>query len=214
MSVPALGLALFLLYGLLAFGLRMFVQVRRTGSTGFAVVRGASAPIERIGGLLFVSALVLCVAGPVLQLAGALHPLRVLDGTLAEGLGVVLACLGIATTVLAQFAMGDAWRVGVDPSERTELVTHGPFLLVRNPIFAAMIPAFVGVALLAPDLVTIAGAILLVVALELQTRLIEEPYLARAHGEQYAAYAARAGRFLPKVGRLHLDGQRSGAADA
>ena len=49
---------------------------------------------------------------------------------------------------------------------------------------------------------TLTGAILLMLALELQTRLIEEPYLTRVHGEQYTVYAARVGRFLPGVGRL------------
>jgi protein-S-isoprenylcysteine O-methyltransferase Ste14 len=109
--------------------------------------------------------------------------------------------------VIAQFAMGDAWRIGVDLSERTELVTRGPFSLVRNPIFAAMIPSFAGIALLSPTAVTIAGAALLMVALQLQTRLIEEPYLLAVHGERYAAYAAAVGRFLPAIGRLHTTGR-------
>ena len=206
MGMPALGLSLLALYGLLAFGVRMAVQLRRTGSTGFKGLRGASGSTERIGGLLFATAVVLCVAGPALQLASALNSVAALDGEGANILGVVLACMGIVTTVVAQFAMGDAWRIGVDPSERTELVTHGPFSLVRNPIYAAMIPSFIGIALLAPNVVTIAGAILLIVALELQTRLIEEPYLLRVHGEQYTAYAARAGRFFPGIGRLRRDG--------
>jgi len=201
LPMPALGLALLALYGLLAFGVRMIVQVRRTGSTGFKGLRGTSG-LERMGGLLFALAVVLCIAGPVLQLADALSSVEALDGTGASILGVLLASLGVTITLVAQFAMGDAWRIGVDPSERTELVTHGPFSLVRNPIFAAMIPAFMGVALLAPNAVTIAGAILLMVALELQTRLIEEPYLFRVHGEPYAAYIVRVGRFLPGIGRL------------
>ena len=33
-------------------------------------------------------------------------------------------------------------------------------------------------------------------------RFVEEPYLRRAHGEAYRAYAARVGRFLPRIGRL------------
>jgi protein-S-isoprenylcysteine O-methyltransferase Ste14 len=122
----------------------------------------------------------------------------------------VLASLGIATTSVAQFAMGDAWRIGVDPAERTELVIHGPFSLVRNPIYAAMIPSFTGIALLTPNAVTLIGAILLMVALELQTRLIEEPYLSGVHGEQYAVYAARVGRFLPGIGRLRLSSKITG----
>jgi len=206
MGMPALGLSLLAPYGLLAFGVRMAVQLRRTGSTGFKGLRGASGSTERIGGLLFATAVVLCVAGPALQLARALNSVAALDGEGANILGVVLACMGIVTTVVAQFAMGDAWRIGVDPSERTELVTHGPFSLTRNPIYAAMIPSFIGIALLAPNVVTIAGAILLIMALELQTRLIEEPYLSRVHGEHYATYAARVGRFIPGIGRLRRDG--------
>jgi protein-S-isoprenylcysteine O-methyltransferase Ste14 len=208
MGMPALALALLGLYGLLAFGVRMAFQVRRTGSTGFKGLRGASGSLERIGGMLFVAAAVLSVAGPALVLAQAMSSVGALDGALANTLGVVLASLGIVLTVVAQFAMGDAWRVGVDPSERTELVTDGPFALVRNPIYAAMIPSFTGIALLAPNIVTIAGAVLLIVALELQTRVIEEPYLLRVHGKQYAAYAARAGRFLPGIGCLRPNGEQ------
>jgi protein-S-isoprenylcysteine O-methyltransferase Ste14 len=105
--------------------------------------------------------------------------------------------------------MGDDWRIGVDPGEHTGLVTNGPFSLVRNPIYAAMIPSFIGVALLAANVVTLAGALVLIAALELQTRLVEEPYLAAAHGERYAAYAARVGRFVPGIGRrrFHTGGR-------
>jgi protein-S-isoprenylcysteine O-methyltransferase Ste14 len=208
MDMPALAIAFLAMYGLLAFGARMVVHIRRTGSTGFKGLRGASGS-ERAGGLLLVSAVALVLTGPGLQLAGALDPLGALTGALANILGIVLACAGITMTLLAQFAMGDAWRVGVDLSERTELVTDGPFSLARNPIFAAMIPAFTGIVLLAPNPLTIAGMILLTVALELHVRLIEEPYLLRVHGEQYAAYAARVGRFLPGIGRLRLDGKEA-----
>ena len=46
------------------------------------------------------------------------------------------------------------------------------------------------------------GVLLLLVGIELQVRRIEEPYLARVHGTAYADYAARTGRFLPRLGRL------------
>jgi protein-S-isoprenylcysteine O-methyltransferase Ste14 len=203
-SMPAVGLALFALYGLLAVGLRTVVQLRRTGSTGFAGLRGASGSLEWICGLLLAMVVVLCIAGPLLQLTDALNSVEALDGDVANMLGVALTSLGIMATAIAQFTMGDAWRIGVDPSERTQLVVHGPFSIVRNPIFAAMIPAFTGIALLAPNAVTIAGAILLMAALELQTRLVEEPYLSAVHGQRYSLYAAQVGRFLPGIGRLPL----------
>jgi len=200
--MPALGLTLLLIYGLLAVGVRMVVQIHRTGSTGFAGVRGEPVSVERLAGVLLAVAVLLCLAGTTLELAGVLGSISVLDGDLAGILGAALASLGIAITAIAQFAMGDAWRVGVDPSERTELVMNGPFTFVRNPIYAAMIPAFGGFALLSPNVVTIAGALLLLVALQLQTRFVEEPYLLAVHGGRYAGYAARVGRFLPGIGCL------------
>jgi protein-S-isoprenylcysteine O-methyltransferase Ste14 len=98
--------------------------------------------------------------------------------------------------------MGESWRIGIDEGERTTLVTDGPFALVRNPIFAAMIPATLGLLLMVPNVVAAAGLVALTVALQLQTRVVEEPYLLRAHGDPYAQYAARVGRFIPGVGRI------------
>ena len=98
--------------------------------------------------------------------------------------------------------MGTSWRIGVDPGERTELVTNGPFALVRNPIFAAMLPTALGLTLLVPSWIAIAGFVGLLVALELQVRVVEEPHLLRVHGASYASYAARVGRFVPGLGRL------------
>jgi protein-S-isoprenylcysteine O-methyltransferase Ste14 len=116
--------------------------------------------------------------------------------------GIVLAAAGIAGTAGAQLAMGRAWRIGVDPTERTNLVTGGPFALVRNPIYAAMIPFFAGIALIVGNVVGLAAVACAVTSLELQTRVVEEPHLLRTHGEEYASYAARVGRFVPGVGRL------------
>ena len=86
---------------------------------------------------------------------------------------------GLAGTLLAQAAMGASWRIGVDTTESTELVTAGPFALVRNPIFSAMIPAFLGLALLVPNAAALAGFAALVVAVEVQVHLVEEPYLTK-----------------------------------
>jgi hypothetical protein len=174
----------------------MVVQLRRTGSTGFAGVPGVAMSAEWISGSLLALAVVLCIAGSVLQSTGVLsrrsacrrRRRRARRGARGAGHRDHGGC---------PVRDGDSWRIGVDCAERTALVTDGPFAVVRNPIYAGMIPAFTGVALLAPNVVTIAGAIVLLVALELQTRLVEEPYLARVHGERYAVYAARAGRFLP-----------------
>jgi protein-S-isoprenylcysteine O-methyltransferase Ste14 len=43
----------------------------------------------------------------------------------------------------------------------------------------------------------------MIVALEVQVRLIEEPYLLSSHSDNgYSDYARRTGRFLPGFGRM------------
>jgi len=190
------------LYGVLAFGLRSAVQMRRTGSTGFKGISGRPGSLEWSAGVLFGIALIVGVLAPVLDVTGALEPIDLLDGPVGHALGLALFALGLAATLYAQLAMGESWRVGVDENERTDLVTHGPFAVVRNPIFAAMIPTSLGLTLMVPNVVALIGFAALVLALEIQVRLVEEPYLGKVHGKDYASYAGRTGRFAPGLGRL------------
>jgi protein-S-isoprenylcysteine O-methyltransferase Ste14 len=196
------ALILFAVYMALAFGLRILIQLRRTGSTGFHGISGRPGSAEWSVGVGFLAAALFGLAAPVLALLGWVEPISSLDTSAAHILGTALALLGIAGTLYAQLAMGKSWRIGVDPEERTALVTGGPFALVRNPIYAAVWPTALGLALLVPSWVAIAGLAGIGAALELQVRVIEEPYLFRAHGNAYADYAARVGRFVPGIGRI------------
>jgi protein-S-isoprenylcysteine O-methyltransferase Ste14 len=114
---------------------------------------------------------------------------------------LALALAGIALTLAAQTAMGASWRVGVDAGERTALVTGGLFAHVRNPVFTAMTVTAAGLTPMVPNAVAVLALAGLAAAIELQVRVVEEPYLTRVHGTAYASYAARTGRFLPGVGR-------------
>ena len=178
---------------------RPLVAMRlRTGDWGFR----PSSGIPRLVAALFPVAYALVSLGPLLDLPGRLHRVQALEGPVAQTVGLVLAAAGLPVIVVAQETMGRSWRIGVDVEERTALVTGGPFRWVRNPIYTAMVLMATGVALLVPDAVTLAGLGLLLVAVELQTRVVEEPYLLTAHGDSYRRYAAASGRFLPGVGHL------------
>jgi protein-S-isoprenylcysteine O-methyltransferase Ste14 len=115
--------------------------------------------------------------------------------------GLALAVAGIVATTAAQMRMGASWRIGVDPAERTGLVTGGAFALVRNPIFTAMLVIALGLTLMVGNVISLAGLAALFAALEVQVRLVEEPYLRTVHGPDYERYTATAGRFLPGLGR-------------
>jgi protein-S-isoprenylcysteine O-methyltransferase Ste14 len=203
-EMPAAALVLYCVSLFLTFGVRIAVQVIRTGSTGVRGFAADARPLERFAGVLFVTGLFSGALAPTLALLDALEPIAALDGAVGNAIGVVLAVAGILLTFGAQLAMGDAWRIGVDPEERTELVTDGPFRLVRNPIYSAMIPTVFGLVLMVPNIVALAAFTALAIALELQVRLVEEPHLQRIHGVEYAEYAARVGRFVPGVGLIPI----------
>jgi protein-S-isoprenylcysteine O-methyltransferase Ste14 len=200
--MATVALILYGVYLVLAFGFRTLIQLRRTGSTGFHGLGGKPGSAEWIAGVGFTVALLVGAAAPVLALLDVVEPIAALDTTAVHVAGLVLAVAGIGLTFYAQVAMGASWRIGVDREERTQLVTTGPFALVRNPIFSAMLPTALGLTMLVPSWVALAGLAGLVFALELQVRVVEEPYLLQVHGGSYSTYAARVGRFTPGVGRL------------
>jgi protein-S-isoprenylcysteine O-methyltransferase Ste14 len=199
--MPGLALALLGVYFLLAFAGRVLVQLRLTGSTGINGVTGRPGSAEWVAGVLLLAAVVTVPLGAALDLAGTVGPVPALDGGAAHAAGIALFALGCAGTLYAQLAMGASWRIGVREEDQTALVTGGPFALVRNPIFSAMVAALAGVVLLSPNVVSLGGLALLVVSLELQVRVVEEPHLLRTQ-PAYPAYAVRVGRFVPGVGRL------------
>jgi protein-S-isoprenylcysteine O-methyltransferase Ste14 len=188
-------------YLVLAFGVRVGVALRTTGSSGISSLRNAPA-VEIAGGLLFFAGVALGALNPLLASMDAIEPWEELDTTAAHVAGFVLCATGIIGTFVAQMQMGSSWRIGVDPGERTELVTGGLFRHSRNPIYAFMVLAWIGFGLLVPTPLMLVAGVLLVIGLQIQVRLVEEPHMMRSAGEDYRAWARRVGRFLPGLGRL------------
>lgn len=194
------ALALLAVWFVVVFIVRSVVQKRATGDSGIrpgAFAEDASG-IERAAYLLLVVAFAGAIAAPVAAMVG-LDPLT--DNDLVPVVGVVVAIAGIGATYLAQLGMGSDWRIGIDRTEVTGLVTGGVFSLVRNPIFTAMMFTAAGFAAMVPNVIGVLAVVCLVVAIELQVRFVEEPHLHRLHGDVYGGYASRVGRFFPALGR-------------
>ena len=73
--------------------------------------------------------------------------------------------------------------------------------MVTSPIFTGMVTAAVGPALIAPTLLTAVSVVMLLVAVQVQVRPVEEPYLADA-GPGWPMYEQRVGRFVPGLGKI------------
>lgn len=199
MSRPVLALALLVLFYAIAFGLRTWQQLRATGSTGFRGLSGRPGSLEWLGGALFGVGVALSLLAALGEAAGWLTGLWE-PGPASVVLGVLSTLGGVAATYLAQVSMGDAWRIGVREDERTRFVTDGAFAVVRNPIFSCMLFTAAGLVVLIPNALSVASFVCLLIAVELQVRFVEEPYLLRTHGQRYRDYASRVGRFVPGLG--------------
>jgi protein-S-isoprenylcysteine O-methyltransferase Ste14 len=179
------GLVLFVLYVAVALVWRMAVHWRRSGDGRGRLT--ATSPLGRLASAVIVLGHVVTL---VATFGADTHV-----GPAIVGAAVVAA--GLALVVRAQVAMGDSWRVSVDPDEVTGLVTRDVFGVVRNPIFTGMVVCLVGIAVAASSWVGAVGVLVFVLGIEIEVRLVEEPYLARTHGDAFGAYLARTGRFLP-----------------
>lgn len=195
-----IALGVFVAFMVLAGGVRTWIHWRRTGDLGERRAAAPGTPQKLATLVMGIAALATGVAAPIVELLG--FPVLPLVGSSAvRGVGLVLAGLGALTTFAAQLAMGVSWRVGVDPGEQTTLVTTGPFRIVRNPIFSAVMIVFLGLTLAVPNPLSIAGLITVIAGIEVQVRRVEEPHLLATHDDAYRRYAARVGRFLPGLGR-------------
>lgn len=198
--VNVVALVLFAVWFVVVFVVRSWVQKRDTGDSGIrpgAFAADASA-LEKVAYVLLIVAFAGGIGAPVAAMAGV-EPL--LENDALNWAGVAVAVVGIGLTYGAQVGMGSEWRIGIDRTEVTGLVTSGVFALIRNPIFTATVFTAVGFAAMVPNVMAIAAVVCLVVAIELQVRFVEEPHLRRLHGAEYGHYAAEVGRFVPLIGR-------------
>jgi protein-S-isoprenylcysteine O-methyltransferase Ste14 len=199
--VPQLAIVLLVVFLVLTLFIRIVVALRQTGSTGLLGLREGAGPLEVGSGVVFVVGNLIGGSSPVLVLNNAIDPISSIDGSVAHVAGVILAAGGIAAVFAAQMGMGSSWRIGVSDEQGTSLVTGGLFALSRNPIYAAMVVAWIGFFLMVPTIPALVGIVLVALALEGQVRFVEEPFMRRTHGTAYEAYERRVGRFVPGVGR-------------
>ena len=132
---------------------------------------------------------------------------------LAFDLGAGLRIAVVAVGAIAAVTL-IAWSVRALPvgQRGRELVTTGPFQWVRHPLYAAFLSLFNPALAVALD-----HPAYLVWALALHPlwhRLIqpEERLMLGQFGDEYRRYAARTGRFLPRLGRPPGSGRHDAPA--
>jgi protein-S-isoprenylcysteine O-methyltransferase Ste14 len=124
-----------------------------------------------------------------------------------QGVALAVGMAGAAVAWLAFFAsihcwrrMGTSWRLGIDPREKTALVTTGLYARVRHPIYGLSIALMLGTLAAAPSVPMAVVAFIHIALLQVEARR-EESHLRRVHGAEYDAYSRKTGRVLPRRGK-------------
>jgi Ca2+/H+ antiporter, TMEM165/GDT1 family len=176
-----------------AFGPR---RVRHAAAAAFGSVRFSARWWARWWArTLFVLATVLGLGAPLLVAADLIQPIALFDDPGVVVIGAGFALLGVVLVLAgkAERSPGRARLAG------GELATRGLHSRIRHPVLTGMVVATAGTLLMVPTLIAVLAAVLLVVAVQVQVRAVREPLLASLHGQRYLEYAARTGRFLPRI---------------
>jgi len=116
-------------------------------------------------------------------------------------LGVPLAVVVLALTWSIQSALGDNFETRLHIRQEHTLVTHGPYRLVRHPMYAMFYLLALTIFLQTANAWVAGTLVVLLTAVMLMRVRHEEEVLTAAFGDDYRAYMARTGRFLPRLTR-------------
>ena len=182
----------------------MIVRIRRKSRKLVGIV--PEQALERRMWLVWVPLVVLWATLPWLaqRHATGVFALPEFAGGSALYGGVRLGAALVAVVCLVQtircwVRMGSDWRMEAS-RDNTRLITDGLFRHIRHPIYAFSVLLMLCSALILPSLPMLAVAAVHVLLMNLKARN-EERHLLQTHGEDYARYLARTGRFFPRLGR-------------
>jgi len=140
---------------------------------------------------------VLLLWGPAPSL-DALRARFVPSSSAIEWSGAVLVAAGLLFTVWARVHLGSNWSGIVTVKRDHELVTSGPYAIVRHPIYTGLVLAFVGSAITLGEMRGLLAVAIVVASLWRKLRL-EERWMAEQFGDDYERYRDRVRALVPFV---------------
>jgi protein-S-isoprenylcysteine O-methyltransferase Ste14 len=113
------------------------------------------------------------------------------------GLGLVLFALGLGFAIWARVHIGRNWGTPMMQKDEPELVTSGPYHLVRHPIYSGVLVAGVGTAVALSWLWLI--AVVLAGVYFVYSATVEERYLTEQFPDTYPLYKRSTKMLVPFI---------------
>ena len=182
----------------------MFVALWLTWALYWGIhSRGAKASVwaesrpSRLMHVVPMAVAALLLALPPVPMAG-LHQRFQPQSVVIPCLGWLTAAAGLSFTVWARRHLAANWSADVTLKAGHELITSGPYALVRHPIYTGLWVGVLGTALAIGEWRGLAAVALLGLAQWRKLR-VEEQAMRRQFGERYLVYAQRVSAFIPFV---------------
>lgn len=112
--------------------------------------------------------------------------------------GSTVTAGGLLFSIWARNYLGKNWSQEVSIKKDHELVSGGPYALVRHPIYTGLLTAFVGSAIALGEWRGVVAAALVFGVLWHKLKL-EEKWLREEFGESYESYCRRVAALVPFV---------------
>ena len=178
-----------------AMWIAFLIYWRLAGLGGKATRRLEGMPLRVLRTTLWLCALGILIIQP-LPLPWLYRLLY--SPTLASYLaGAAITLAGLLFAVWARRHLGANWSRSVTLKEGHELITSGPYRLVRHPIYTGLLTGFVGTAIALAQVRGVVAFVLVLLALWLKWRL-EEKWMREEFGQTYAEYARRVPAVVPR----------------
>jgi protein-S-isoprenylcysteine O-methyltransferase Ste14 len=111
------------------------------------------------------------------------------------GIGAALFAAGVALAIWARVILGRNWGMPMTQKLEPELVTSGPYGVVRHPIYSGLLLAMLGTSLVT-NLIGL-GITVVLGAFFVYSATIEERNLTATFPQAYPAYRARTKMLIP-----------------
>jgi protein-S-isoprenylcysteine O-methyltransferase Ste14 len=111
--------------------------------------------------------------------------------------GAMLCAFGVGFAIWSRKVLASSWHFGVTPADGNAFIQHGPYAIVRHPIYFGWLIAAIGMILALGEL----RATVVLVGIQMLLRKIphEETNMRAAFPNQYAAYEQKVSRLVPWI---------------
>jgi protein-S-isoprenylcysteine O-methyltransferase Ste14 len=111
-------------------------------------------------------------------------------------LGATVMVAGLLFAVWAREHLGGNWSSEVTIKQGHELITAGPYAVVRHPIYTGILAGLLGTAIALSQVRGFVAFVLIFLILWLKLRM-EEQWMRSQFGETYAVYAHQTAALVP-----------------